>query len=432
MDAGGRSLIPVAPDPRGGDARRPAHRAFLFLQGPHGPFFDRLARRLRQTGASVRRVGFTGGDRAFWPDRSSYIPFTAPPDAWPGFVARLMDRLGITDLVLYGDTRSVHAEAIRAARARGVTVHVFEEGYMRPYWITYERNGANGHSRLMQLTVSQMRTALARSDSEAPLPPAHWGDMRQHVFYGALYHGAVALGAAAYRNYQPHRGTRVGTEFLQHLLRVVLMPIHAVERTIATARIRRDGFPYHLALLQLDHDASFRAHSPFASMSDFLTEVIDGFATGAPAHHHLVVKAHPLDDGGLAHRRRALRLARAYGIEGRVHFVRGGKLARLLDHARSAVTINSTAGQQALWRGLPLKTFGRAIYARPELVSGQSLAAFFADPANRTWPPIASSGDSCWKRARSPAGFTQPTGDGHFCAMWSITCWTAATHTRRF
>jgi capsular polysaccharide export protein len=63
-----------------------------------------------------------------------------------------------------------------------------------------------------------------------------------------------------------------------------------------------------------------------------------------------------------------------------VHFVRGGKLARLLAQARSAVTVNSTAGQQALWRGLALRAFGRAVYDKPEFVSSQPLPEFFAQP----------------------------------------------------
>lgn len=58
--------------------------------------------------------------------------------------------------------------------------------------------------------------------------------------------------------------------------------------------------------------------------------------------------------------------------------VRGGKLAQLLDDARSAVTVNSTAGQQVLWRGIPLKVFGHAVYDHPELVSDQPLPDFFA------------------------------------------------------
>ena len=42
------------------------HR-FLFLQGPHGPFFHRLGRMLTTAGAQVWRVGFNRGDDTFWP-----------------------------------------------------------------------------------------------------------------------------------------------------------------------------------------------------------------------------------------------------------------------------------------------------------------------------------------------------------------------------
>lgn len=359
----------------------PRRKVFLFLQGPHGPFFSGLARMLRAAGAEVWRVGFNAGDSAFWRHRASFIAHRGSIEDWPEHCARLIGELGVTDIVLYGDTRPVHAHAVRIARARGLTVHVFEEGYMRPYWVTYERGGANGHSRLMEMSIAQMQEALALSDLEAPLPPSHWGDMRQHVFYGAVYHGCVLLANQGYRNFRPHRALPVTGEFKLYLRRLLLMPVQALDRRIATLRIRKGGFPYHLALLQLEHDASFRDHSPFGSMTEFLEEIVRGFAEGAPRHHHLVVKAHPLEDGRTPLRRILRRLARAHGIERRVHYVRGGKLAQLLGEARSAVTVNSTAGQQVLWRGIPLKVFGRAVYDKPEFVSAQPLPDFFAGAA---------------------------------------------------
>ena len=354
-------------------------RRFLFLQGPHGPWFRRLGGLLRVTGAEVWRVGFNLGDRMFWPG-PGYIAFKDRHELWPKTCARLFDDLQITDLVVYGDTRPIHAQAIALARARGLTIHVFEEGYLRPYWVTYERGGSNGHSRLMQLTVPEMRAALDQIDIDLPDTPATWGDMRQHMFWGALYHGCVALGGRVYRNFRPHRALSVWQEFLLYLKRFLLMPLHRAERRIATRRIRRGGFPYHLAILQLEHDASFRDHSPFASMTEFLALVLEGFARGAPKHHHLVFKAHPLEDGRAPLLPEIRRLAALHGLTGRVHFVRGGKLAQLLNEARSAVTVNSTAGQQALWRGLPLRAFGAAVYAKPEFVSTQPLDIFFATP----------------------------------------------------
>ncbi|WP_233557189.1 capsule biosynthesis protein [Rhodophyticola porphyridii] len=355
-------------------------KVFLFLQGPHGPFFHGLGKSLRAAGADVWRVGFNQGDSAFWHHRESYIPYTGTIADWPDRLRQLIAEKDVSDLVLYGDTRPVHADAVAIAKSQNITVHVFEEGYLRPYWVTYERGGANGHSRLMNTSVAQMRRALKDLDLDLPDTPSKWGDMRQHMFYGALYHWFVMFLNRRYRNFRPHRNIPVSRELWLYLRRLAFMPFLWLDRVQATWRIRLGGFPYHLALLQLEHDASFRDHGPFDTMSDFLALLIEGFAQGAPTHHHLVFKSHPLEDGRVPIRRDIRRLARKHGVGDRVHFVRGGKLARLLNDARSAVTVNSTAAQQALWRGLPLKAFGTAVYLKPEFVSTQSMEAFFTNP----------------------------------------------------
>jgi capsular polysaccharide export protein len=366
----------------------PDNRVFLFLQGPHGPFFNRLSRMLRKAGSQVWRVGFNAGDRAFWFHPSTYIPFRGKADEWAQTFVDLIEEKGVTDIVVYGDTRPIHATAITEAKRRGIGVHVFEEGYMRPFWITYERGGTNGNSRLMDMTIPQMQKALENSDMETPMPPARWGDMRHHVFYGALYHWFIMFRNGDYRNFRPHRSLTVTKEFKLYLARLLLMPWQAIERRISTLRIKYGGFPYHLALLQLEHDSSFQEHSPFDTMPDFLDLVIVGFAKGAPQHHHLVFKAHPLEDGRAPLRRSIRTMSKKHGVYDRVHFVRGGKLAQLLNDARTAVTVNSTAALQVLWRGIPLKVFGTAVYTQPEFVSEQPLPAFFAGasrPDNRAY-----------------------------------------------
>lgn len=355
-------------------------RSFLFLQGPHGPFFGQLAAMLQRTGAKARRIGFNRGDQAFWPDKTCYTAFHGIIDTWRDTLSTYLTHHKITDLVLYGDTRPVHAAAVTLAQSAGITVHVFEEGYLRPHWVTYERGGSNGHSRLMGMSVADMREGLAQTDVDLAAAPAHWGDLRRHMFWGAVYHGILLAGRRQYPAFRPHRSLTAGQEFWLYAKRYALLPLHSAARIAASLRIRHGGFPYHLALLQLEHDASFRSHSPFATMADFLAEVISGFANGAPKHHHLVFKAHPLEDGRVNISQMIRYIARDHGITNRVHFVRGGKLALLLDHATSAVTVNSTAGQQALWRGLPLKTFGASVYSKPEFVSPQPITAFFAHP----------------------------------------------------
>jgi capsular polysaccharide export protein len=183
-----------------------------------------------------------------------------------------------------------------------------------------------------------------------------------------------------YPRFLPHRKLSVYQEFKLYIKRLTLIPLHAINRRIASLRIKLGNFPYHLALLQLEHDASFQAHGPFTQQAEFVEAVLSGFAAGASSHHHMVFKAHPLEDGRSPLRSDIRRIAREYGLGDRVHFIGGGKLATLLDEARSAVTVNSTAGQQALWRGIPLKVFGSCVYDKGPLISRQELEAFFRAP----------------------------------------------------
>ncbi|MBV1866096.1 MAG: capsular biosynthesis protein [Rhodobacteraceae bacterium] len=356
-----------------------SQKSFLFLQGPHGPFFYELSKAITDSGAKVAKIGFNEGDRFFWRDRGSFVEFTDPLETWPDYVGRFLAD-GVTDLVIYGDTRPLHKIAIAEAERLGLRIHCFEEGYLRPYWVTYERGGVNGHSRLMDMTVTQMRDALQFVDHDQPEAPARWGDMRQHILLGAVYHWHILFRNYRFENYKTHRDSPVSHEFWLHLKRLLSRPANAFKRWQATRRIKGNGFVYHLALLQLSHDSSIRSHSNFTNMPDFMQVCIKAFAQNAPQHHHLVFKAHPLEDDRHPLSAVTVELAKQYGVLDRVHFVRGGKLAELLDYARSVVTINSTAAQQALWRGLPVKAMGTGVFCKPEFTSPQSLNDFFANP----------------------------------------------------
>ncbi len=354
------------------------HRHFLFLQGPHGPFFCELGKSLIAAGHQVSRVGFNRGDQQFWPDLSTYIAFTEPMPRWPERIHALLEN--VTDLVVYGDTRRQHATAIEIAKSLGITVHCFEEGYLRPYWITYERGGNNGNSDLMAMGLREMEAVLEASPLQLTPAPAQWGPMWHHTWAGCRYHFNILMRNKDYPNYVSHRSESVRRELRLHIKRLANYPLDSMRRRLRTRQLLNSGAPYHLVLLQLSHDAAVQDHSDFSSMLEFTEYCIAEFAKSAPKHHMLVLKAHPLEDCREPIEAHALKIAAERGIAGRVAYIQGGKLGPLLDRARSTVTVNSTAGQQALWRGLPLKSFGRGVYCRPELTSSQSLQAFFAQP----------------------------------------------------
>ncbi|QHQ33893.1 capsule biosynthesis protein [Algicella marina] len=357
-----------------------AERHFLFLQGPHGPFFSDLAGLLKQAGTKVSRIGFNAGDAHFWKHKDDYTPFTDSKDGWPEFLRDFLKQQEITDLVLYGDTRFIHAKAREIARELALTVHCFEEGYLRPYWVTYEHGGVNGHSPLMNMTVSEMRAQMGDVRRPVPEAPAQWGALWHHIYLGALYHWHILFRNGAYRNYRPHRTISVRKEWFLYIRRLALFPFHVLERKRETQKLHNSGANYHLVLLQLAHDSSFTEHSDFNNIGEFIDLCCKGFAEGAPKYHRLVFKTHPLEDGREPLRQIIRDCAAAYGVGDRVQMIRGGKLGPMMDHATTAVTVNSTAGQQVLWRGMPLRIFGRSVYAKPEFVSEQPLAEFFANP----------------------------------------------------
>lgn len=375
------------------------------LQGPHGPFFDRLATRLRRSGAAVWRVAFNAGDAFFWSDRASVIAHRGSGADWPAHLAQIIADKRVTDIVLYGDVRPIHAAAVRAAQAQGLRLHVFEEGYLRPYWISYERGGANGHSALMAMGTAEMTEVLHDVGNVQAQPPAHWGDMRQHKFYGALYHFLVLLARRRWPGWTSHRKIGIMQEFRLSFRRLLLTPELALLSWSKSRTIRCNGFDYALVLMQLEHDANFQTHSDFDSNAAFIAQVVRDFAAAAPAEQHLVFKAHPLEDGRAGNGWAIAQAARALGLEDRVHYIPGGKLAQLVSQARAVVTVNSTAAQQALWRGLPVKALGRAVYDKPGLTSSQTLTEFLADPQPPEAAAYAVYRDYLLQTSQLPGGY---------------------------
>ncbi len=358
-----------------------AGRHFVFLQGPHGPFARRLAAALAERGATVRRVAFNRSDEAEWRSAGPLVAFPGSADAFRGWLPEYLSWNRITDLVLYGDSRPVHAVALGAAAGLGIRCHCFEEGYIRPHWITYERGGTNGDSPANGIPIAVMARALDGTPAAPDTADDGWGANRAHIWHSARYYGRLVLPSHRYERYRSARGIGLGREFANYARRAISLPARRLMQGLAARRLLASGARFHLALLQLSFDSAFRAHSGFGSMAEFVLRCIAAFAEGAPVGDILVFKSHPFEDGrerlGAVIAQSSARL----GLAGRVQFLDGAPgLAGLLDRARSVVTANSTAAQQALWRGLPVAALGRAVYARPELVRAQPLAEFFADP----------------------------------------------------
>ena len=349
-------------------------RNFLFLQGPPGPFFPLLGRELARRDCGVHRINLSGGDHYDWPVGA--VNYRGRMRNWPLFFDGYVQDNAITDLVLYGDCRPVHQSVIRLARLRGLHIHVFEEGYIRPDWMTLERDGVNGHSRLDR--DPDVLLAAASWLPEVPRLPTITAAFSRRARDSYWHYHHVVLGRWRFPFYRTHRPASIIGEGIGWLLRFArsgrrLRQAQAVLDALA-------GRKYFLFPLQLTGDYQIRAHSPFASMAVALDYVLRSFARHAPADTMLLVKEHPMDVGYTDWYAHVLREARRLGVADRVRHIDGGELSELCAASAGMVCVNSTSGTLALEVGIPVVVLGDAVYDVPGITHQGPLDAFWSSP----------------------------------------------------
>lgn len=361
---------PASPEPM---TARASNRRFLFLQGPISDFFPELAARLRRDGQEVFRINFNGGDRAFW--RGPAIDYRGGMEDWPRFLHQRLSAWRITDLVLFGDCRPLHRSAIGLARSGGVAVHVFEEGYLRPNWITLELGGVNNHSSLPR-DIHWYRERASELPAAAPETPV-LSSFPRRAAHDVLYNLATWLSTWRYPHYRTHKPWHPFAEYRAGSRRFLSRGRDLRERDRVSLELAGGTRPYFLFPLQLEADFQIRAHSEFGSLAPAIARVIGSFARHAAADALLVVTEHPLDTGIVEQERITRHHAQAEGVADRVFFLRGGSTDMLLQRSRGVVTVNSTLGLLALRFGVPVKTLGRALYDLPGLTFQPALDHFW-------------------------------------------------------
>ncbi|MGH8539817.1 MAG: capsule biosynthesis protein [Stenotrophobium sp.] len=355
-------------------ATRSAHRRYLFLQGPIGTFFNKIAQRLHASGHAIHRVNFNGGDRLFW-TAGHAVDYTGNAQGWPQFLEQVLADHDITDIVLFGDCRPLHRIAVRVGETRGVDVHVCEEGYLRPNWLTLELGGVNRHSSLSRDPAWYVARAQELGPWHPGIPVS--GSFARRAAEDVLYRLSSLLLAWRYPGYRTHKPWSPMAEYLSGARRFFFTPLAKRRSARLAAGIIASGRKFYLLPMQLEADSQIRFHSPMGSMIPAIRQIIDSFARHAPPDSLLVVTEHPLDTGVVDLGRVARQNAIAAGVDGRVIFMRGGSPEPLLRASQGVVTVNSTLGILALDFNLPVKTLGHAIYDLPGLTFQGELDQFW-------------------------------------------------------
>ena len=351
------------------------NRHIVFLQGPVGPFFKNLMVDFKNAAATVHQINFNGGDQFF--NSVESIDFAGTFEEWPAFFLDFINKYWIDTVILFGDCRAYHQIAHSIAHQKGLQIGVFEEGYVRPDYITFEAFGVNGCSQLPRERefYDRLESVEFEIEKETPVGRTFWNA----ALWAILYYFFSAIYYQKFCRYKHHRPLNP-FELLFWFRSFYRKWIYKVgESGIEKELLTQYSKSYYLVPLQISTDSQVIQHSDFDSVTKFIESVISSFAQHAPVDTLLVFKHHPLDRGYHNYSHLIKRLSNRNQLQGRVKYLHDQHLPTLLEEARGVVLINSTVGLSAIHHHAPLKVCGKAIYDFEGLTYQGSLNTFWRD-----------------------------------------------------
>ena len=349
----------------------------LFLQGPMGYFFSKLEKRFKKAGAQTYKIGFNVADY-FFSSHTSYTAYRDNPEAWSDYIKRYLLDEKIDMVFLFGDCRYYQAATIEVVQATSIELFVFEEGYIRPDYITMERMGVNDYSMLSQ-DPSFYRSITLK---EYPKPQKTYTSQTEMIVSSSAYYLLANLFSWRYPHYRHHRNFSAIREFYFGLRSVVRKYYYAFNERTELEKIRTSwSKKYFFVPLQTHNDFQILQHSGYGSIEKFIIEVLESFYQNADTSHILVFKHHPVDRGRKNYTDFIMHQAVVLGLDiSRVRVYHDVHLPTLLKNARGTITINSTVGLSSLYHNTPTVVMGNAIYSIEGLTkSGESLSTFWRD-----------------------------------------------------
>ena len=346
-------------------------KRILLLQGPLGPFLRRLSIDMELAGAKVFKVNFNGGDWLFYPTRA--FNFRGHMEEWPRYFEKLLDQLNVDIVMLYGDCRPIHKAAHQIAHKRGIEIGVFEEGYIRPDFITLERFGVNNHSLISR------EAAFFEDFPDKPMyRPMQLGNAYWYtVCWAMLYYFSAGLLRPIFFLYQHHRPLN-WLEAIPWLHSAWRKGYYSIKERGLLEHIKcKWQGKYFLVPLQVHNDSQLHVHSDFKSVFEFIDAVTTSFAQNAQPDTILIVKHHPMDRGYSDYTKFIDSKIKELNLHGRCFYLHDQHLPTLLQNSRGVVVINSTVGLSALHNGTALKVCGKAMYDFPGLTFQGTLDDFW-------------------------------------------------------
>ncbi len=350
----------------------------LFLQGPNGLFFKKVDKLFRRNGAKTYKICLNAGDFLF-SNKDNVTNYKDTKHNWCEFIEKFIRKNRIDWILLFGDCRFYHKQAITVASEMGVQVYVFEEGYIRPNYVTVEKNGVNANSSVPRDNVFYANLTNEKEADENHCNVNH--AYQKMATQSTIYYAVTRLFRRQFPHYEHHREASPVKELYFGILNGIRKITYKIKERGFVERLRGElSKKYYFVPLQTHNDFQCTVHSGFSNIEGFLRQVIKSFALNAPADTYLIIKHHPMDRGINNYCSFITNISKSYGLKKRIIYVHDVHLPTCLKNALGTVTINSTVGLSSLYHGISTITLGKAMYDIDGITcKGMDLNRFWID-----------------------------------------------------
>jgi len=366
------------------------NKNILILQGPMGDFMNVMEEVLKENENEVFRLGLNYGDdwyvnkpgffQGFYGllprvkyHKKNYKSYKGTIEGFSKFIIEFYNTYNIDILFIFGDCRVYQSKAIKKAKKMGIKVYVFEEGYIRPNYITLEEGGVNDYSKIPR----EMEFYEKLEDIDLEEPNKIDGSFKRAMWYAIKYYTLSYLGHYKYQNYVHHRNFSPFLEAWYGIKNWIKIKLNRIEENWLNKEIvynlRKN---YFLVPLQTYNDFQIIKHSKYNSIEEFIIELLESYKESGEKDY-LIIKHHPMDRGRKDYRRHIKKYTKKIGIKKRIYVCFDIKLPRLIKNSKGVIVINSTTGLQSIYHNIPTICLGKSLYNFEGLTNQMELSEFW-------------------------------------------------------
>lgn len=332
----------------------------LFLQGPVSYFFKDMIDCTKDNN-NVFHITFNAADE-FFTDKNYICPFKDIKENFESFLSNFLTNNKIDIVFLFGDERYFHKVVTNLinGKFKKVKIFVFEEGYVRPNYITIEENGVNNNSKSFPKNINFYKSLKLKKPDVSKNLFFKNQSLNMHI-YSIIYSIILFLFHYKYPHYKHHKNINPFLHSfwgIRSLFRKILYKF--------TEKRERDFLKenkeYFLVPLQVYNDFQVISHSNFKSVKKMIEYVLTSYKKNN-VNEYLVFKHHPMDRGIKNYKKHIDNLISKLEIDkNKIIYIHECNLPLFLKKAKGIITINSTVGISALYHHKPVKILGLANY----------------------------------------------------------------------